>query len=64
MSATILHLDPEVAAKFRNARAMLNESRSRRSNDPKAALDYARASARKFEEALRLARERGPKRDA
>jgi hypothetical protein len=63
MSATILHLDALVAAKFKNAKAMLNECRSRMSNDPKAALDYAQASARKFEEALSLAREKGLQRD-
>jgi hypothetical protein len=64
MSATILHLDPQVAAKFRNAKAMRIESRSRLSNDPKAALDYALASARKFEEALNLARGKLPEREA
>ena len=63
MSATILHLDPVVAAKFRNAKAMLNECRSRMNSDPKAALDFAQASARKFEEALSLAHERAPSRD-
>ncbi|WP_294532681.1 hypothetical protein [uncultured Rhodoblastus sp.] len=64
MSATILHLDPEVAAKFRNAMAMRDESRSRLSDDPQAARDVAKASARKIEEALRLAREKAPGRDA
>jgi hypothetical protein len=64
MSATILHLDPDVAAKFRNAKAMLNECRSRMNSDPKAALDFAQASARKFEEALTLAHEKRPWRDA
>ena len=64
MNATILHLDTDVAEKFRNAKVMLSECRSRMLNDPKTALAFAQASARKFEEALSLAHERAPVGDA
>jgi hypothetical protein len=64
MNATILHLDPDVAAKFRNAKIMLVECRTRMPNDPKAALDFAQASARIVAEALSLAHERAPVGDA
>jgi hypothetical protein len=64
MNATILHLDPDVAAKFRNAKLMLVECRFRMLNDPKAALGFAQAAARTFEEALNLAHERAPVGDA
>jgi hypothetical protein len=64
MSATILTLDRDVAEKFKFAKAMQDESRMRMGNDPKAALDFAKASALKLEEALTLAREKFLMRDA
>ncbi|MGO9392409.1 hypothetical protein [Rhodoblastus sp.] len=63
MSATILQLDPDVAAKFKFAKALLQECQVRMQYDPQAAMDFAQAAARKYEEALNLARELGLGRD-